>query len=57
MLWSLNHLHSPVLDLLQEVHVILVLKSEELDPALPLNLMSAKDKGQITSLDLLAASS
>lgn len=33
VLWSLNHLHSPVLDLLQKVHIILVLKCQELDLA------------------------
>ncbi|XP_069664098.1 coiled-coil domain-containing protein 169 isoform X3 [Haliaeetus albicilla] len=55
MLQSLHHLHSPVLDLLQEVPVLLVPGSPELDPALQICLTSAKEKGRITSLDLLAA--
>lgn len=57
MLQSLNHLHSPMLDMLQEVCIILVLESPELDPALQIYLPSAKDKGRITSLDLQATSS
>lgn len=57
VLWSLNHLHSPVLDLLQKVHIILVLKCQELDLALQIHLTGAEDKGQITSHDLLAKSS
>ncbi|XP_032838773.2 uncharacterized protein LOC104362216 isoform X2 [Tyto alba] len=53
-LQSLSHLHSPVLDRLQEDRVFLVLESPELDPALWMCLTSAKEKGRIASLDLLS---
>ena len=54
ILQSLSHLCGPLLGSLQYVHVRLVLGSPEQDPALRMGLISAEQRGRITSLDLLA---
>ena len=48
-----DHLHSPPLDLLQQLHVLLVLGVPELDAILQEGLMRAEQRGRITSLTLL----
>lgn len=53
MLQSLNHVHGPLLDLLQYVAISVVLGSSALDPTVQMCLTRAKQRVRITSLSLL----
>lgn len=54
MLQVLHHLHGPLLDSLQHVHLSLVLRSPGLDTNLQMCLTSAEQRTKIISPDLLA---
>ena len=54
MLQAHNHHHGPLLYLLQYVCIALVLGSAELDTALEMLFTSARQRGRITFLHLLA---